>query len=382
MSELGSKTLTKSARMREVGLRSIEGHVPPVLYNSLRTFIATFTHLLEEEDNPERLERQTEFLFQEFSLALMHLIEIKATEEARQLLAQSLKHARHEITTPITAVRLKFDMIRMMLEAGKPLEQVLLAIFTAKKHLTLIKETVALQLRDPEAGPIPLEPVNLQTIIEEEFLPLANDFLKEYGIKHPQKEPTVFEVKVSLNPKLPEPKIMANPVEFINILRNLLDNALNHGQAEEVKIYLTCTDAKVVIFFTNKGQPIPLGIIQQIFDEGFKGPNSNGTGHGLSWVKAKIQEWGGSIRHSRKSTRKQDSTGHDLQSDSQNGLTTFTMELPLVIEAAEEEKGTAEFGEKEMAVIDQIVADIDAQEQEKNSGGGSTTTRGEWYIPS
>ncbi len=107
------------------------------------------------------------------------------------------------------------------------------------------------------------------------------------------------------------------------VISNLVENALTHGARESpVAVDLSSEDGCAVLAVTNLGPTIPSAALDKLFEPFWQGPKgsggkSRGLGLGLYIARQIAQAHGGAI-----------------QVRSQEGQTTFTVRLPLRVEAA------------------------------------------------
>ena len=82
-----------------------------------------------------------------------------------------------------------------------------------------------------------------------------------------------------------------------SIFTNILSNAAVHNDGEvTVRVYTEePTPDTVVVGFADDGSGIPREIRDEIFEMGKKGPDSEGTGFGLGFVRALTQSYGGGV---------------------------------------------------------------------------------------
>ncbi len=81
-----------------------------------------------------------------------------------------------------------------------------------------------------------------------------------------------------------------------SVLRNLLDNAVKHGDASHVAVELSCSDDACTIRVADDGTGIPDEAKERLFEEGFSHGDSAGSGLGLYIVRQTVERYGGSIR--------------------------------------------------------------------------------------
>ena len=83
-----------------------------------------------------------------------------------------------------------------------------------------------------------------------------------------------------------------------SVVRNLLSNAIQHNDKAlpEVALSATADDDTVVVRIADNGPGIPDDRKEQIFEEGEKGLDSEGTGLGLYLVDTLVDRYGGEVR--------------------------------------------------------------------------------------
>ncbi len=151
------------------------------------------------------------------------------------------------------------------------------------------------------------------------ILNLKKHSLNEHGI----------EVSTDLDPQLPP--IVADPHRLRQVLVNIItnaDQAIQQTDGERLLTIVTSSDGLAVrIRFTDSGPGIPAEILPRIFDPFFTTKDiGNGSGLGLSICYGIVREHGGTI---------------SVESEPGHG-SSFTVELPAKVEAANESKGPSE----------------------------------------
>jgi len=92
-------------------------------------------------------------------------------------------------------------------------------------------------------------------------------------------------IKVKIN-GLPE--ISADKPRLFQVLKNLLENAVIHGNPKEIRIYSKSKNSTLLIFIENDGTPISKGFIREFQDPNFS-IDFNKKGLGLKIVKRIIE---------------------------------------------------------------------------------------------
>jgi len=85
-------------------------------------------------------------------------------------------------------------------------------------------------------------------------------------------------------------KVVANSGIY-SVFENLIDNAVKHGGATEIRVEIRSND-EVKVFFSDNGKGIPKEFANKVFTKGF---TTKGTGLGLFIVKKLMEHYQGSI---------------------------------------------------------------------------------------
>ncbi|MFB6140532.1 MAG: ATP-binding protein [Halosimplex sp.] len=82
-----------------------------------------------------------------------------------------------------------------------------------------------------------------------------------------------------------------------SVFTNVLSNAAVHNEGDvTVRLYATePTPDSVVVGMADDGDGVPPGLREEIFEMGVKGPDSEGTGFGLGFVRALTESYGGGV---------------------------------------------------------------------------------------
>ena len=119
-----------------------------------------------------------------------------------------------------------------------------------------------------------------------------------------------------------DPVVIADRVHLLNVLTNLVDNAIKYSnESPTINIESTVSDKWVSIIVRDDGIGISKDNLQKIFDKFFRVPTGNvhnvkGFGLGLSYVWDVLNRFGGNIT---------------VQSELNKG-SKFTINIPLTYE--------------------------------------------------
>jgi two-component system, OmpR family, sensor histidine kinase BaeS len=218
--------------------------------------------------------------------AFNRMAERLGSDEARR--RELLADLAHELRTPLAVIR---GNVEAMLDGLYPVD---------RAHLrTVLDETDVLArlledlrtLSTAEAGALVLhrEPVELRTLID--------DALAAFGAQADERG-------IELRGVVPDdlPAIEVDPVRIMEVLANLLQNALRHtpaGGSVEVGASRAAPAegaSGIVLTVTDNGSGIPPELIPHVFDRFVRTPDSAGSGLGLAIAKSLVDAHGGSIR--------------------------------------------------------------------------------------
>ncbi|WP_020410205.1 sensor histidine kinase [Hahella ganghwensis] len=172
---------------------------------------------------PERLRQPApDFRYSELnSLADLVRNSLLSVQQALEREHDFLRHASHELRTPIATVRSNIELLKKINPTPSEKEgKVIDRIERASSTMSHLTETLLWLSRDVD-GPLPEEPVELNTLVEQISHDLAYLLQGKSVFVHTQTSPMV----------IPLPRIAAQIM-----LANLIRNAFQHTQNGEVWI--------------------------------------------------------------------------------------------------------------------------------------------------
>lgn len=125
-----------------------------------------------------------------------------------------------------------------------------------------------------------------------EALVSAGESLKSYSVRDIVEE-IVNGYQIEFNVK-GDCTVLADEA-FSSIIDNIIRNAVEHGDANEIDITTKENNESCEIQISDNGTGIPDNIKDKVFEEGFSG-DGKGTGLGLFIAKKTIERYGGTIR--------------------------------------------------------------------------------------
>jgi len=218
---------------------------------------------------------------------------IEGERRANQARYELITAVSHDLRTPLTSVLGYLQLIDedryrdevelryyvdMAYEKAKQLKRLIdqLFEFTRTSHGGIVLRPVA------------INPAELLEQVAEEFVPALRAAGMEYRLKLPPDRVT----------------ITADPDLLVRALENLISNAIRYGQeGKVVELELEVREAEraVLMRVANRGNPIPVHLLDRIFDSFYRGETSRsrqtgGAGLGLAIVKNIVTLHGGSVR--------------------------------------------------------------------------------------
>lgn len=211
----------------------------------------------------------------------------RAAAEARVAeMTRLLQVASHELRTPLSAVK---GYASTLIDYGDRLEEqeredYRAGILSAAHQLEMLVCDI-LTFSRMEGGVFEL---NRTTVLLGAFISRA---MESHRIASPTHD---FHV---LGPE-PDIEVAVDTVRFLQVIDNLLENALLHG-APPVTIEVRDDGERAVISVTDAGPGVPEDALQTIFQPfvrvGNAARDAKGTGLGLSVCKGIVEKHGGSI---------------------------------------------------------------------------------------
>ncbi len=189
--------------------------------------------------------------------------------EIEELKKNVVSTLSHEIKTPLTAIKGNAEFLLLYGECSDP--DAVKEIYEKAEKVESILSGIGKLFSSKVSN---FEWVNLRPLTEE----VVASFKKKAGKKG-----------VELRYFLEDVSLPADKVLFQQLLRNLIDNALNFTDRGRVEVELTSDYLRV----SDTGKGIPEELLPKIFERFVKSKGSSGSGIGLSVVKeiARFHGW-------------------------------------------------------------------------------------------
>jgi len=226
------------------------------------------------------------FIAQRVKLEKSETDRIKEIDEARTRLYTNITH---EFRTPLTVITGMNDLIRReperwLAEGSEAIDR------NAKVLLTLVNQI--LDLSKLEAGAMPVRLIRAD----------INSYIR-YITELFRSVAATAKISLNYTPCEPSPVIDYDPEKLMQILTNLISNALKFTQQTgRVEVSTAMTENnQFVIRVSDNGSGIPENFLPYIFDRFFRGETgypdiTPGSGLGLALTKEVVTLLGGTIR--------------------------------------------------------------------------------------
>jgi two-component system sensor histidine kinase MtrB len=202
--------------------------------------------------------------------------QIRQLEELSRVQRRFVSDVSHELRTPLTTVRMAADVLhdeRADFPAGASRAAELLQA-ELDRFEALLVDLLEISRYDAGAAELDASPVDL--------VPLLRRVVAA-------AEPLADRKGTTLQVDLPGPSVVAEvePLRVERVLRNLVVNAVEHGEGRPVEIALSATDDAVVVTVRDHGVGLQPGQAGMVFTRFWRGDpsrarTSGGTGLGLA----------------------------------------------------------------------------------------------------
>lgn len=233
------------------------------------------------------------------SLILLH--DITHLKEIDRMKTEFVSVASHQLRTPLTAIKLFVEMLLdggvgdLKIEQRQYVENVQ---HSTERMIRLVNDL--LNVSRLETGRLKIEPKPVQfinfikDIIDEAIMSVA--MREEKTSFEEYKGRVIFE-----KPEVELPDIFIDPSLMRQVIHNLLTNALKYSlKKSKVTIKLEKKDSGYLISVKDKGIGIPKDVQPRVFEKFFRSDNAmkteaEGSGLGLYVAKMIIEAFGGKI---------------------------------------------------------------------------------------
>lgn len=193
----------------------------------------------------------------------------------------------HELRTPLTALKGALDMLPILLGKDIPqrVEKMLdLAMLGSERLMRLINDLLTVGEVESETMRFDMQECSVSTLLQN-------------AVQHNQAYAASFNVQLHLEDKSPDVLILVDDQRFLQIMSNLISNAVKFSPEDSYVFIQSVQDRDMVrITVTDHGSGIPENFRGQIFQKFAQhDKNKPGSGLGLSITKTMVERMNGKI---------------------------------------------------------------------------------------
>ncbi len=223
-----------------------------------------------------------------FTVSIMMVIRQKKISDIK---SDFINNMTHEFKTPISTISLAADSIinPKVINDNARIEHFTRIIKEENKRMDLqVERILQMSLLDKSEMDLNLSLLDIHEVIEKAVEKMAMQISKYNGI-----------VSLSLDAAITKAQI--DEIHFINVIHNLIDNALKYSSGiPELKISTRQLNPGILISFEDKGIGLSKEAQSKVFEKFYRVSKGNihnikGFGLGLSYVKAIVEALGGRI---------------------------------------------------------------------------------------
>ena len=225
-----------------------------------------------------------------FSLYILGLKQIVLARQQQDFVSA----VSHELKTPLTSIRMYGEMLREGWTTEDKRKQYYDYIYEESERLTrLINNVLQLARMTRNELPVDLKPYNIAELLDNTHSKISS-----------QVERAEFSLNLSCNETIKEKQILADADCFIQVIINLVDNAIKFSaKADNKQIDIQCKtlrNNKIQFTIRDYGPGINKDQLRKIFQLFYRSENeltreTVGTGIGLSLVKQLVNAMQGKI---------------------------------------------------------------------------------------
>lgn len=213
-------------------------------------------------------------------------------QELDRMKTQFVSDVSHELRTPLTNQTIYLDLLKNTEDSTRKHKYLDILERETSRLTDLIEDLLMISRLEADRVQIKLEAVDLNTLLQD----LVYDRLSLAQKRH---------LELNFQPEADLPPLLTDPRLLVQVISNLLTNALNYTPAEgtinlQTSLRKTETTCWQTITIEDSGYGIQPEEIQRIFERFFRGSASKlsdapGTGLGLAISKEIMERMGGKI---------------------------------------------------------------------------------------
>ena len=226
---------------------------------------------------------------EEESCILMHLRDISALDRAERMRADFIANVSHELKTPLTALIGFIETLRGPARDDARARERFLALMDAEARRMdrLVGDLLSLSKLESEPPPARNARADLVTVIQRVLALMQPVAAQAEMVVRPQIAPTRAPVQ-------------GEEDRLVQMLTNLIDNAIKYGKPGPVTVSLTAEADEWVLTVADRGPGIPAEHLPRLTERFYRVDTARsrslgGTGLGLALVKHILRRHGGRL---------------------------------------------------------------------------------------
>ncbi|MBU8893602.1 MAG: HAMP domain-containing histidine kinase [Bacteroidales bacterium] len=233
-------------------------------------------------------------IFFTFIIILIFFISIRIAfkqKKISEIKSDFINNMTHEFKTPIATISLAADSIRnskVIHDENKINHYTGIIKEENRRMNNQVESVLQMSLLEKEKFKINLSEYDIHELIEKALKNIQIQILQKNG-----------KINVALHAE--NPFVMVDETHFLNIIHNLLDNAIKYSKkAPDIVLTTRNQNGNIIIVVEDNGIGIKKENLVRIFDKFYRVSTGNihnvkGFGLGLSYVKAIVNEFNGNI---------------------------------------------------------------------------------------
>jgi two-component system, OmpR family, phosphate regulon sensor histidine kinase PhoR len=218
--------------------------------------------------------------------AILVLHDVSDLKRADQMRRDFVANVSHELRTPLTAIR---GYVEALLDDPPDPEQTRSFLEIVARHGArmdrLVTDLLRLARLDSHHEPLDVAPCNLEQI----FIAVVADLSQMIASKQQRVTTSVVPEACAIS---------ADPAKVHDIVRNLVENAVNYSpDRADIRLEAKRTDGHVAITVTDSGPGIPPSDLSRVFERFYRVDKARarpgGMGLGLAIVRHLVELHGG-----------------------------------------------------------------------------------------
>lgn len=219
------------------------------------------------------------------------LLQIRRQKQVDEIKTDFINNMTHEFKTPIATINLALDAMKnpMVYDSKERLQTYMKMIRDENKRMhAQVENVLRISRLDKKQLSIEKERLDVHYLIEE-------------ALAHIQLLLEEKQGSVKKHLKATQTEILANDLHFVNVLVNILENAIKYSQnSPEIDIYTENVKNHILIKIQDRGVGMSKAALRRVFEKFYREHtgdlhNVKGHGLGLAYVKRIVEDHQGEV---------------------------------------------------------------------------------------